>query len=63
MAQAKTLDHRIGVGERAEQQHEQRIDHQEREDCQQRGNPCQSHGAVPRAIDTVAREIATRGPA
>ena len=39
MAQADAVDHRIGVGERAEQQHQDRIDDQKAQDRQQERNP------------------------
>ena len=37
--QAEALDHRIGVGERAEQQHQDRIDDEKAQDRQQRAQP------------------------
>ena len=39
MAQADAVDHRIGVGERAEQQHQDRIDDEKAQDRQQEHNP------------------------
>jgi hypothetical protein len=34
MGEAKTLDHRIGIGQGAQQQHQNRIDDQKAQDCQ-----------------------------
>ena len=39
MAQAETFDHRIGVGQRAQQQREHGIDHQKGQDRQQQRDP------------------------
>jgi hypothetical protein len=43
------LDHRIGVGERAEQQHQDRIDDQKAEDRQQERDPQAGPRALPLA--------------
>src|SRR5450759_1926010 len=43
MGQAEALDHRIGVGERAKQQGEKRVNDQKGQDGEQRQNPRRRH--------------------
>jgi len=39
MAEAEAIDHRIGIGQRAEQQRQHRIDDEEAEDREQERDP------------------------
>ena len=50
MGEAEALDYRIGVGERAEQQREDRINDQKGEDREQRRNPQPAHHAPAHAF-------------
>ena len=62
MAQAEALDHRIGVGERAEQQHQDRIDDQKAEDRQQQRNPQASPHAPTRALIGATHDLGAPAP-
>jgi hypothetical protein len=54
---ATTLDHRVGVGERAEQQRENGIDNQKTQDCEQQGDPGAGDCAPAPALDAALRSL------
>ena len=62
MAETETVDHRIGVGQRAQQQREQRIDHQKAEDRQQQRDPGAGPHAPTHALAAAARRLRCAGP-
>ncbi len=57
MAQAEAVDHRIGVGQRAQQQRENRIDHQKAQDRQQQRNPQTGQDAPANVLNAAARDL------
>ncbi len=63
MAEAEAVDHRIGVGERAQQQRQHGIDHQKAEDRQQQRDPQTGHHAPARAFTAAARDLGACRPA
>jgi hypothetical protein len=56
MVQAKAVDHRIGVGQRTQQQCEHGIDHQKAEDRQQQRDPQASHDTPANVFPAAARD-------
>jgi len=62
MAETKTVDHRIGVGQRAQQQREQRINHQKAEDRQQQRDPGAGQHAPAHALAAAARNPGAPAP-
>src|SRR6266404_6514991 len=57
MGNAETLDHRIGIGQRAQQQCKERIDNQKAQDCQQQPNPRASHDTPANILNAAARVL------
>src|SRR6266446_7482050 len=55
MGQTETLDHRIGIGQGAQQQGKERIDNQKAQDCQQQPNPRASHDTPANILNAAAR--------
>ena len=57
MTETETVDHRIGVGQRAQQQREHGIDHEECQDRQQQGDPRTSQYAPARLRNAAAHDL------
>src|SRR5258705_3449663 len=55
MGEAKALIHRIGIGQRAQEQCKERIDNQKAQDCQQQPNPRASHDTAANILNAAAR--------
>ena len=53
MLQAEAVDHRIGVGQRAQQQREHGVDHEETEDRQQKRDPDAGERAPAPALNAA----------
>ena len=61
MAETETVDHRIGVGQRPQQQGEQGIDDQKRQDREQQRDPKTRHQAPAHALTAAARDLGAPG--
>ena len=57
MAEAKAVDHGIGVGERAEQQGQDGIDDEKGEDRKQQRDPGAGQHAAAPALDAALRDL------
>ena len=55
MGQTEALDHRIGIGQRAQQQCKERIDNQKAKDCQQQADPRARHDTAANILNAAAR--------
>src|SRR6476646_11877292 len=56
MGKAETFDHRISIGQSAQQQSQERIDNQKAQDRQQQRHPRASHDAPANMLNAAARD-------